>query len=449
MSTITYPLRSIAISTLVLTLCFVWFTYHTTAIRYSAAFIALVLLTYFNLKVKNNLNCLGSLKAILTTLAILTVWLLIHTYFFAIKPVESFDAVQGEWLKALLFGWLALALILYYKDKNSSSFILSIVVYGFTLTIIVYYIDLGIALLRGDIGSAWGMVRYPVNFQWSEAGRESLSTMITMVLCFLLGEFSYRQTYFKSYLPFSNLHLYSLISVFILTLVLLKTRLSQVDLIILLILILTFIYRKKVISLKKRTKYILFIVSLLIIPLSYGLFKMDSRWNTILDSVDYVSNESNSQLWLRENFERATPEQQAFVWNNHSNYLRIISIIEGIKTIATLPNGVGYGKQAFKKAVQITQHATPLLGNSHNGVIEFTVGVGLVGLALLGCWIIALLWFAYRHIDHPAALMLGLLTIIYFWHNLFDQRLMDHYLEVFIFSSFLLAGAVSVDKVRI
>lgn len=435
-------------------LCFVWFTYHTTAIRYSASLLALIILLAVNYHAERTLSLLKPLRPVIIALSLIILSLLIQTYLFALAPYEALDAIRNEWFKALLMGVLAVLLVRYTLISHiSPSLTVTFIVLSLFLVVLVYYIDLMLGLMTGKISTLWGQIRYPFNSEFSEEGRESFSTMLVLLLCILAGELLYRMRSSKTYLQLSNTTLYIIIALSVVAVFLLKTRLSQINLFILIAIFFYLFYRAKYSpsSLTVPSRYIyLKIATLLIIILGLGYYaiKQDERWNTLMDASLYIMAESDSKLWLKDYFDQATPEQQAFVEQNHSNYLRLSLLREGLRTIIAHPQGVGYGKQAFKKAIQLTQHATPLLGSSHSGIIEFTLGAGVVGLVFVLCWFGALLWFARQYSAHPVALMLYLLTIIYLLQNLLDQRLMDHYLEFFIFSSFLLMSTIVADGLK-
>lgn len=448
------PVPLIIIGLLISLLCFFWFIDHTTAIRYSAALSAFIILVIFNLRTQLNISFMPHLKPIIIILGLITAWLFLQTYFFALKPYEALDAIRGEWLKALLMGLLAFLVIRYtFATKKQSSIAINLVIFSLFFVIIIYYIDLLLGLATHKIEAPFGKIGYPFNHEWSEEGRESLSTMIILLLCLIIGEITYRVNTSKKYLNIHPLFLFTILVLSILAIFLLKTRLSQINLIILIVLAF-FLIKKEVkpssLFSKSKNLYLkVFTILVILFTLGYYAIKQDERWHTLLETSIYIITQSNDKLWLKEYFDQASPEQQAFVMNNHSNYMRLSLIREGVKAIAHVPQGVGYGKQAFKKAIYMTQHATPLLGSSHNGLIEFALGAGVIGLILLLLWFVVLIRFAKKHASHPAAHMLFLLTAMYFLQNLFDQRLMDHYIEFFVFSTFLLMSAVVTEVTNV
>lgn len=442
---------------LIFILCFIWFTYHTTAIRYSSALLAFLLLILLNFRSKNEslpkLDLFLALKPIFIALAAITIWLYLHTWLFALKPQDALDAISNEWLKALLMGSLALLLIRYVHSKGlQTASIILVVILGLSSTILVYYIDLAIGLITQQLtlDNFLGQVRYPIESTWSEAGRDSLSTLVVFLLCFLIGELIFRIAKSNNYLPISNKSLYLLVFLCLLALFTLKTRLSQLSLIVIILYAIHLLYKTKLKKQKlDRSFYLKIVLGFSIIAsLSAYNIQHDERWHGLFSSIKTLAFNTQDKLWLKQNLESAQSEVRATIENanNHSNYMRISMIRESIKTILIFPQGVGYGKNAFKKAVEHTQQATPALGSSHSGILEVALGAGIVGLALLMYWFYILLKLAYDNIRHPAATMLALMVIVFFFKNCFDQQIMDHYLEFFVFSSLLLAGVIVVDK---
>ena len=68
---------------------------------------------------------------------------------------------------------------------------------------------------------------------------------------------------------------------------------------------------------------------------------------------------------------------------NHSNYMRIAWAAKGVEYISKDIYGIGYGRNVFGHAIEKYDDNDSIRGwHSHSGIVDFTIGVGLIGLLL-------------------------------------------------------------------
>lgn len=164
------------------------------------------------------------------------------------------------------------------------------------------------------------------------------------------------------------------------------------------------------------------------------------RWKTLLATVPIALDTSHNREWLTGGLPKF-PDGQTV---NVSNYQRIAWAKEGLHVIWHYPLGVGFQGQAFGYGVDAIYHTNLARGNhSHSGIIDFTDGVGLPGLVF---WLIFIgtlfrkAWtgLAYERLAPAAAL--GMIVFDYFTRSLVDSIMRDHMWQMFMFmSGFLLS----------
>jgi O-antigen ligase len=106
-----------------------------------------------------------------------------------------------------------------------------------------------------------------------------------------------------------------------------------------------------------------------------------------------------------------------------------------IDFIGENPLGIGFGHDAFGRAM-LLKHGHPGLGSSHSGWLDFAMGTGLIGLALLlataGLTILGG-WREFRKKKDAQALLLAFFVGGYMLRCLLDGHLSGWRLGLFAF----------------
>ena len=114
--------------------------------------------------------------------------------------------------------------------------------------------------------------------------------------------------------------------------------------------------------------------------LGTGSLKFDPRWQGLRESVSFGWS-SPDLYWMTYAAARKpmTPSGRRL---DESAYLRSAWARQAVDFIAEHPMGIGFGHDSFGNAMEM-KYGTPGWGSSHSGWLDFALGTGLVGLALL------------------------------------------------------------------
>lgn len=194
-------------------------------------------------------------------------------------------------------------------------------------------------------------------------------------------------------------------------------------------------------NLNKKTKGLvsMFFLILCTLPLLYNA-KTDKRWYSLIETIPIAIDTENYTYW-RDNENPPVLKNGDIV--DHSNYMRIAWAVRGIKYIKSDIFGIGYGKNVFGHAIQKYENSPKSIrgSHSHSGVIDFTIGVGILGLLL---WlyfigkIIVSMALMYANYSNYFSLFSLFFTSSFFIRSLVDSNMRDHMFKQF----FLILGIV-------
>lgn len=173
-----------------------------------------------------------------------------------------------------------------------------------------------------------------------------------------------------------------------------------------------------------------------------GSISFDDRWQGLRESVA-TGWASPSSCWLSNDAvtpclapSGAIPEESA--------YLRAAWTREAIGLIAAHPMGIGFGHDAFGRGLAL-KYGHGGFGSSHSGWLDFALGTGLAGLALLlatatvatrSCWL------QFRQRQDAEALLLAFFVSAYMLRCLLDGHLSGWRLGLFAFICGVLIGSM-------
>lgn len=179
----------------------------------------------------------------------------------------------------------------------------------------------------------------------------------------------------------------------------------------------------------------------LVMLLGVGTLSFDSRWQSLRES-SFVGWSSPSTYWMAadNSTQPVTPSGAPL---ETSAYLRAAWARKSLDFIAEHPLGIGFGHDAFGRAIAL-KHGHAGLGSSHSGWLDFALGTGLPGLALLlAAAGIAIRdgWKQFRDRQDAQALLLAFFVGGYLLRCLLDGHLSGWRLGLFAFIiGVLLAG---------
>ena len=182
----------------------------------------------------------------------------------------------------------------------------------------------------------------------------------------------------------------------------------------------------------------------LVVPLlvATGSLLSDARWTGFAESyrIGWVSD---SRYWLTSDpaDRPATPSGAPL---EESAYMRAAWAHQAAVVIGEYPLGLGFGRDAFGRALTLKYGHVGMI-SSHSGWLDFAVGAGIPGLALLllaGALAMRGGWRQFRAQGDGAALMFGFLIGGYLLRCLLDGHLSGWRLGLFAFLCGTLVAAM-------
>jgi len=186
------------------------------------------------------------------------------------------------------------------------------------------------------------------------------------------------------------------------------------------------------------------------VPVAVAVFTMayksDSRWAEMKESFDLVMRQEEPARILASthDFSYLTLPNKKPV--NVSNFIRLAKYRVGVDILRNYPLGIGFGRNAFGHYLNGRYNKAVGL-NGDSSFVDMAVGAGLPGLALFGAYLLSILVLSignYRSKRDFYALFLSLTIICFCARMIFDSVLRDHFLEMFMFITGLLATRISL-----
>jgi O-antigen ligase len=175
--------------------------------------------------------------------------------------------------------------------------------------------------------------------------------------------------------------------------------------------------------------------------LGTGSLKFDSRWQGLRESIAFGWSSTDGYWMTRAALNNpVTPSGMKL---EESAYLRSAWARQAVDFIAEHPMGIGFGHDSFGNAMEM-KYRYPGLGSSHSGWLDFAIGTGLAGLALLlttASVVIRRSWRQFRERQNAQALLLAFFVGGYLLRCLLDGHLSGWRLGLFAFVvGILIAG---------
>lgn len=172
----------------------------------------------------------------------------------------------------------------------------------------------------------------------------------------------------------------------------------------------------------------------------------DARWNGFSESI-VIGIESNSPFWMTGDPSQlpSTPSGNPL---EQSAYARAAWARQAVEAIVRAPLGIGYGHDAFGRAVA-EKYGHTGMGSSHSGWLDIALGIGIPGLALLlalGVATVVAGWRRFRYFGDGYSLLLALTVSGYFFRCLLDGHFSGWRLALFAMAVGLLIGTAAKEQ---
>lgn len=422
-------------------LFFIWPIAHTIALR-NALLLALALWLGFRWDRARARDILARWRPVARSLALFTAWLFVELLFTPFWR-EALSAIQGQWLSALLSGFLGVAILTWRGGVSPRAVLL---VFLGTLVIQAIAVDAqGLLwmihhgqLPHGLMGRRW---------KGLTAGPDKSNYLTNMALDLLVAELSLRLEGDR-FLPMNRIAMAALFALLLLSSYLEAMRNGLIDIVILAgFLVARFVYRHRA-QFTVRRRLIVAGITLVVFALIGLDLAFDHRWDSLYATIPIAWNTAaHRQAWLNPGHAPLPllPDGQPVA---QSNYLRIAWIKEGFRSLFDFPLGLGYSRSAFGKAILLRMG--PGVGaatSTNNGFLNLALGVGFPGLILWYVWYGLAIMGAMAGMGRPNAYWSRALLLVLLdagTRMLVDANMQDYMLEQFLFLCALLAASVAL-----
>ena len=423
----------LAVATLA-ALFFVWPVTHTTGIR--NALLVLCLLQFGVLVFrKDGLRLLSGLAIPVRIYLALMVWLLVVALFISDHTVWSLKEIHEDWLKVTLALVLGLLVGVASSDSLRTSRYLVAGAIIAALALHVIYIDITGILQWARIG------QMPTRLAGFSEHVGYSNNVVLMLLTLLLAEAYSRLNRRRGALAVPNWVFATILGAGIVALVFAWARNGIVELSCVLGVLIVLYWREHRSSPTSRRRLgvaMLFGAGALLAAV-WGL-SADPRTSMLFQDIPIALDTATHKAWLDQS-KYPLPKRSDGTEVSHSNYLRIAWAKEGIILVSEKPLGVGYGRDAFGRAL-LPKGGGDINGSSHSGWLDLAIGAGVPGILLWCMFLISIAHIGlrrYRFDGSVYGLALLLVTVGFSIRMLVDPVNFDHVFQEFMLLVGLLA----------
>jgi hypothetical protein len=356
-----------------------------------------------------------SLKLAAWGLVATTTWLVLHSITVAPAPTLALDNLRGDWIAPLLTAALAIwAATQLPRARAAQAVTLALAAHMMWL--------LGWQFHLWLVAGAWPFKATPFAAYDYQGTLNSffLSLLVADRLAWVLEEYSP--------LALGQRFGWALLLLSLVSDIALQSRNSTTITVLLLLAAGLALLRAS-----SRQWRVIAIATGMIVMVGSGSLSFDSRWQGLRESTA-VGWSSPSLYWLT-NDAATRPVTPSGAELEESAYLRTAWAHQALQAIGEHPLGLGFGRDGFGRAIA-EKYNYPGMVSSHSGWLDFALGAGLPGLALL--LITAGLairggWMSFRQHGDGGGLMLGFLVGGYLLRCLLDGHLSGWRLGLFAF----------------
>lgn len=369
------------------------------------------------------------LKPAAWCLIALTSWIAFHSVAVAPSPTLALDHFRANWLMPLLLGgiaaWAAMQLP---RERAMQTVIAALAAHMVWLLGWQFYLWLGPAV------GPFKATPFSWPFKATPFGAYDFQgTLSNLLLALLLADRVAWARERYSPLALGRLSGWALLLLALISDLALRSRNSTV-------ISIAMIIAAGLVALNAQSRHWRSVVVLigLVALLGIGSVKFDHRWQGLQESIS-VGWSSPSTAWMTADektwFTTTWPATPSGGPLEFSAYFRSAMARQSIDFIADHPLGIGFGHDAFGRAMALT-HGQTGLGSSHSGWLDFALGTGLPGLVLLLATAgvaIRSAWKQFRAQQDAQALMFAFSVGGYTLRCLLDGHLSGWRLGLFAF----------------
>ncbi len=354
-----------------------------------------------------------------------TIWLLLHSFAVAPAPTVALDNLRGDWIVPLLTAVLAAHAAARAGPRQA---VVAIVAALLAHMLWVFGWQLWLLATRGNLGNMYdGIVPF--------GERDYQSSLNGFLFTLLLAERVAMKCVGTNAAHFVTGTGWAALAISLVADAALRVRNGTVvNVALLLVATVWMAWRKP--------RFLLLL--LVVAGLGSTSVALDPRWNGLTESIATGWN-SPSSYWLPGN-QAPRPSTPSGADIENSAYLRAAWAHQAVLAIGEHPLGLGFGRNGFGLAItsKYGDRGKDMV-SSHSGWLDFALGAGLPGLALLlltAGLAIRGGWRQFRQHDDAAGLMLSFLTGGYLLRCLLDGHLSGWRLGLFAFLCGVLVAAM-------
>lgn len=359
-----------------------------------------------------------ALRASAWALLVLTVWMALQAVLFSPTTWHALGRLRGDWLMHFVAGITAAFIAFRVRPPNA-------------LRSVVLALGLAVALVLLHQARLWlASGTWPLGFM-PYAERDFQSTVHGLLVALVIADRASLVVHGQSPLGLGPRSGWLLCAFVLGSDVLMRTRNGTVVVVALLLAAIGLILWLR--AGRRQRLPVLGAAALAVSLIAFASWHIDTRWPGIAES-SVLGWTAESSCW-RSFSEANCPATRSGAPLEESAYSRAAWAREAVRAIADRPLGLGFGHDAFGRAVQ-QRHGIAGWGSSHSGWLDFALGVGLPGLALLivsGALAVRGGWRQFRTQNDGAGLLFSFFVGGYLLRCLLDGHLSGWRLGLFTF----------------
>ena len=431
----------------IFSLVFVWSVPGTIALRYGLLLIALVMGTHRIFSPHNGApdKVPWDLpRAPLIALTVFSIWLLVQALFISQETKWALSELKGQLLLPLIAGVIGILGARIDKDASgkNGSFLWSGIVLVFALQS---------AIAIGQSVWHWiehgSLLRHIVPLTGTKL---ELSFIVNIMLAIIAVDLFFRAATGQRFLRLSVSTMLTCLALGVGANYTASARNGMIGMVLLaLTTVALFLFRARAqLGLHK----VLGIAAAVIV--SMGIFatasyKADPRWQVFAETARIAIDIDTHRSWYAPDI-YPLPLLANGQPVDESAYQRIAWLRSSARIATAVPLGVGYGRNAYRRAL-VRMGYEAHLGHSHSGFVDLLAGGGIPAVILWLVFVGTLFvtgWRAFIRRNLPAGLLLAILVAGFASRMVLESVGRDHMLQIFFFLNGALLTAIAHNAGR-